>query len=85
MVLFCFCFFHHCAGVFAHGVMGHQLNPSLWPHCAISCSSQCSTTGVTKAMVGMNSPVCKMVYMTYAAIYSYILCFVELSRLPIIS
>ena len=32
---------------FAHGAMGHRIDPS-W---AISCSSQCSTTSVTKTVV----------------------------------
>ena len=36
---------------FAHGAMGHQIDPSWWTHLAISRSSQCSTTGVTKAEV----------------------------------
>ena len=40
-----------CGRVFTHGAMGHWINPS-----AISCSSQCSTTGATKAMV------CYLVY-----------------------
>ena len=34
--------------MFAHGVMGRRDGPSLWTHRAISCPSQCSTTGVTK-------------------------------------
>ena len=34
---------------FAHGVMGRQIDPSLGG--PISHSSQCSTTGVTKAVV----------------------------------
>ena len=33
---------------FAHGVMGHRIDPSWWTHWAIFHSSQCSTTGVTK-------------------------------------
>ena len=37
--------------VFAHGAMGRQINPSWWTHFAISCSSQYSMTGVTKAVV----------------------------------
>ena len=36
---------------FAHGVMGHRIDPSWWTHWAISHSSQCSTTGVLKAVV----------------------------------
>ena len=36
---------------FAHGAMGRQIDPSWWTHEAISHSSQCSTTGVTKAVV----------------------------------
>ena len=35
---------------FAHGAMGRRIDPSWWTHEAISRSSQCSTTGVTKAM-----------------------------------
>ena len=31
--------------------MGRQIDPSWWTHRAISCSSQCSTTAVTKAVV----------------------------------
>ena len=36
---------------FAHGVMGRRIDPSWWNYRAISHSSQCSTTGVTKVMV----------------------------------
>ena len=36
---------------FAHGAMGRRIDPSWWTHWAISRFSQCSTTGVTKAMV----------------------------------
>ena len=37
--------------VIAHGVMARWIDPSWWTHSAISHSSQCSMTGVTKAMV----------------------------------
>ena len=37
--------------VFTHGVMGHWIHHSWWTYWAISRSSQCSTTGVTKAVV----------------------------------
>ena len=37
--------------VFAHGAMGRRIDPSWWTHWAISHSRQCSTTGVTKAVV----------------------------------
>ena len=33
--------------VFAHGAMGRQIDPSWWTH----LPSQCSMTGVTKAVV----------------------------------
>ena len=36
---------------FAHGAIGRRIDPSWWTHWAISRSSQCSTTGVTKAVV----------------------------------
>ena len=36
---------------FAHGAMGRRIDPSWWTHSAISHSSQCFTTGVTKAMI----------------------------------
>ena len=36
---------------FAHGAMGRWIDPSWWTHRAISRSSLCSTTGVTKAVV----------------------------------
>ena len=36
---------------FAHDAMGGRVDLSWWTHSAISRSSQCSTTGVTKAMV----------------------------------
>ena len=38
-------------GKSVRGVMGRWINPSWWTHIASSCSSQCSTTGVTKAVV----------------------------------
>ena len=36
---------------FAHGAMGRRIEPSWWTHLVIARSSQCSTTGVTKAVV----------------------------------
>ena len=36
--------------VFAHGAMGRRIDPSSWTHEAISHPSQCSMTGVTKAV-----------------------------------
>ena len=36
---------------FAHGAMGCRIDPSWWTHGAISRSSKCSMTGVTKAVV----------------------------------
>ena len=36
---------------FAHGAMGRRIDSSWWTHWAISRSSQCPTTGVTKAVV----------------------------------
>ena len=36
---------------FAQGMMDYLIDPSWWTHSAISHSSQCSTTGVTKDMV----------------------------------
>ena len=37
--------------VSTHGTVGHQIDPSWWTHQAIFHSIQCSTTGVTKALV----------------------------------
>ena len=37
--------------VFAHGAVGRQINPSWGGPIDISRFSQCSTTGVTKAVV----------------------------------
>ena len=37
--------------VTVHGAMGHGIDPSWWTHRAISHSSQCFTTSVTKAVV----------------------------------
>ena len=36
---------------FAHGAMGRRIDPSWWNHSAIFHSSQCTMTGVAKAMV----------------------------------
>ena len=36
---------------FAHGAMGRRIDPLWWTYWAISRSSQCPTTGVTKAVV----------------------------------
>ena len=36
---------------FACGAMGRRTDPSWWTHGAISRSGQCSTTGVTRAVV----------------------------------
>ena len=38
---------------FAHGAMGHQINPSCWTLWAISRSSQCSMTCVCNPVYGM--------------------------------
>ena len=38
-------------GTFAHGAMGHRIDPSWWTHLAISRSNQCSTTGLTNDVV----------------------------------
>ena len=43
---------------FAHGAMGRRIYPSRWSYRAISHSSQCSTTGVTKAVVCVFFYVC---------------------------
>ena len=45
---------------FAHGAMGRRIDPSWWTHLTISHSSQCSTTGETKAVVCY--PVCGMMH-----------------------
>ena len=37
--------------VSTHGMKGHQINHTWYPHWVISQSSQCSTTGVTKPVV----------------------------------
>ena len=46
---------------FAHRTMGRQIDPSWRTHWAISRSSQCSTTGVTKdvvcAVLHLNDPL----------------------------
>ena len=36
---------------YAHGAMGRLVDPSWWTHWAISRSSQCPTTGVTKDVI----------------------------------
>ena len=41
--------------------MGRQIDPSWWTHLAISRSSLCSMTGVTKAVV-CAYPVCGMMH-----------------------
>ena len=43
--------------VFAHSAMGCRIDPSWWTHRAISCSSQCSMTDVTRSMVCVILPV----------------------------
>ena len=47
---------------FTHGVMGRWIDPSCWTHSAISHSSQCSMTGVTKVVVCAILSLCEMVY-----------------------
>ena len=42
---------------FANGSMGRRIDPSWWTHWAISRSSQCSTTGLAKAVVCVILPV----------------------------
>ena len=51
---------------FWYGAMGHRIDHSWCTHWAISRSSQCSTTGVTKAVVCVNN-VCMMYKLTLAA------------------
>ena len=36
---------------FAYGAMDRRIDPLCWTHSAISLFSQCSTTGVTNAVV----------------------------------
>ena len=36
---------------FAHGAMGRRIDPLWWTHCAIYHTTQCATTGLTKAVV----------------------------------
>ena len=45
---------------FTHCAMGRRIDPSWWTHCAISRSSQCSTSGVTGR--GMCHPACGMMH-----------------------
>ena len=40
-----------------YGAMGHRIDPTRWTHLAISRSSQCSTSGVSKAVVCAILPV----------------------------
>ena len=40
--------------VSAQCAMDRRIDPSWWTHCAISNSSQCSTTGTTKAVLCAN-------------------------------
>ena len=47
---------------FVHGAMARRIDPSWLTHSAISRSSQCSTTGVTKAVRGMCYAVCGIVH-----------------------
>ena len=42
---------------FAHCAMGRRIDPLWWTNWAISRFSQCSTTGVTKAVVCANLSV----------------------------
>ena len=49
-------FFVSHGRVSARGVMGCRIYPSWWTHLATSCSRQCSTTGLTKAVM------CEMVH-----------------------
>ena len=45
---------------FTHGAIGRRIDPLWWTHWAISRSSQCSTTGVTKT--GMCNPGCGIMH-----------------------
>ena len=38
---------------FAHGAIDRRIDPSCWAYLDVSRSSQCVTTGVTKAVCGM--------------------------------
>ena len=51
-----------CGRAFAHDTVGHQINPSLWTHRAISRYTQCSMTGVTNAMACAVLSVCGGAY-----------------------
>ena len=37
--------------VSTHGVVGHRIDSIWWTHCVISCSNQCSITGVRKIVM----------------------------------
>ena len=47
---------------FACGAIGRQIDPSWWTYITISHSSQCSMTGVTKAVVFVCYSICGMVH-----------------------
>ena len=50
---------------FTHGAMGCRIDHSWWTHWAISHSSQCSMTGVTKVMVCVTlSEVLSLLFIT---------------------
>ena len=51
---------YHRGKSFAHGVRGRRIDSSLWTHWAISGSSQCPASGVTKAV--MCYPVCGLMH-----------------------
>ena len=52
---------------FAHGAMGRLIDHSWWTPRAISRSSQCSTTVVTKAMICLSSLLDGAYKRTFAA------------------
>ena len=47
---------------FDYGAMGRRIDPSWWTHLVISRCSQCSTTGVTKAVVCVILSVGRCIY-----------------------
>ena len=61
VVCVCVCVRVRVVTEFTHGAMDRRIDPSWWPHCAISRSSQCFYDWFNKGR-GMCYPVCVVMH-----------------------
>ena len=65
------------------GAMGRRIDPSWWTHWAVSRSSQCTTTGVTKAVVKRHLHMLKCAFIKVFVVCFHFQKYMSVHFLPI--